>query len=311
MVSKVSKSVAHVYSEILYRANLARYSRRLPALNSDDRQIVDTLKQEGVFITTLEQLALPSTAQLLRSVEKVLPTMATNLPSENSGKKKTSNHAVLVPTKQLITNYPEICLWGLEERLLNIVESYIGLPVAYLGASVRKDIDTQRQIGTRFWHRDAEDRRTIKVIVYLNDVDEQGGPFEYIPRSLTMSYRPFKKVNGIIRDADMQEVVPRTHWKMCCGSTGTVVITDTTSVFHHGKVPRYQRTALFFTYTSRQPKRADISKSRFSTLELLDLASRNLSPRQRECLLWESGMLDQYYQAVAQRRVTGLYDYAL
>jgi hypothetical protein len=33
------------------------------------------------------------------------------------------------------------------------------------------------------WHRDFNDRHLLKAFVYLVDVDEEAGPFEYVPRS--------------------------------------------------------------------------------------------------------------------------------
>jgi hypothetical protein len=300
MLNTLAKTAVQAKSELLYRANLAKYSHRLPVLSPSDRQIVEALKKEGVFVTTLDQLALPSTPKMMQAVQGLLPTMPDALANRKTDKMSAMSHAVNVSTRQVTEKYPELFLWGLEERLLNIMERYIGLPVAYLGASIRRDLDTKKQVGTRLWHRDAEDRRTLKVIVYLNDVDEDGGPFEYIPRSLSPSYRPFKRINCTIRDKDMEKVIPRSKWKMCCGSTGTVVITDTTSIFHHGKVPKTPRTAVFLTYISRQPKRPEICKSRFSNAELLLLASQYLSKRQQECVLWEMESKTAHQQDVPQ-----------
>jgi hypothetical protein len=138
--------------------------------------------------------------------------------------------------------------------LLNIAENYIGLPVAYLGVNLRKDIPNQKQVGTRLWHTDGEDRRMLKAIIYLNDVDENGGPFEYIPQNLTPSYRSFKHLYCKILDEDMKKVVPACHWKQCTGAAGTVILVDTARLFHHGRVPEKERAALFFCYTSRKPK---------------------------------------------------------
>ena len=72
-----------------------------------------------------------------------------------------------------------------EKRLLNIIENYIGLTVAFQGVHLRKDLPNQNQFGTLLWHKNSEDRKMVKVIIYLTDVEEEHGPFEYIPVSLT------------------------------------------------------------------------------------------------------------------------------
>jgi hypothetical protein len=49
------------------------------------------------------------------------------------------------------------------------------LPVAYDGASVNYTVADGREVSTRRWHRDWEDRRMLKVAVCLNDVGHGGG----------------------------------------------------------------------------------------------------------------------------------------
>ncbi|BAZ44958.1 hypothetical protein NIES4102_19750 [Chondrocystis sp. NIES-4102] len=78
-------------------------------------------------------------------------------------------------------------MWALESRLLNIVENYIGLPILYQYFALRRSIADGQYMGRRSWHLDMEDRRTIKIIIYLNDVNSEGGPYQYIPRKITKS----------------------------------------------------------------------------------------------------------------------------
>lgn len=196
------------------------------------------------------------------------------------------SHAVHASPNKITKNCPELFHWGLQERLLDIAENYLGLPPAYLGVNLRKDVPNRKQTGTRLWHKDGEDRRVLKVIIYLNDVGEDGGPFEYIPPHLSPSYRPFQHIYCKILDGDMQQVVPASNWKACTGSAGTVVIVDTAKVFHHGKIPQSERAALFFCYTSRQPKRLDICHTHYSRARAMEIA-QTLPQRQKECVLWE------------------------
>ena len=74
--------------------------------------------------------------------------------------------------------------WGLSDHLLDLAECHIGLPVRYLGMEVKREL-VQSAAGrnhevVRRWHLDHEDRRILKVIVYLSDVDAGAGPFGYI-----------------------------------------------------------------------------------------------------------------------------------
>jgi hypothetical protein len=109
------------------------------------------------------------------------------------------------------------------------------------------------------WHRDSEDRRIVKIIIYLNDVDEQQGPFEYVPSSFTSGlnfYRLYYKIhNQGINDEKLNKIVPKSAWKSCPGLAGTVIIADTNRLLHHGTIRTEERSTLFFVYTTNPPKR--------------------------------------------------------
>jgi hypothetical protein len=81
-------------------------------------------------------------------------------------------------------NYRSLVLWGVSPALLRIAQHYFGLPAAYDGPKVAFTPVDGRQAGTRLWHRDREDRRMIKVAIYLNDVTEGGGPLQAIKRNV-------------------------------------------------------------------------------------------------------------------------------
>lgn len=272
--------VLRVPSELGYIAALKEYSSELPVLSPHDSAMVDIVKREGILVTSLEELAIPSASLLIDAAQKLLPTIPTPL----------SNHTaefVFHATHSQIMSYPEIFLWGLEERLLNIVENYIGLPVAYHGVYFRRDIVSSVQVKSRLWHTDIEDYRNFKAIVYLNDISDDGGPFQYIPKSLTsLLSSSLKHKSSHIKDEAVQTVIPVSFWKSCTGPSGTVILVDTANIFHRGKIPtKSDRFTLFFDYTSRRPKHPFYCKSSLSKDELFLLETR-LSERQRECIFW-------------------------
>lgn len=286
-VNRVAPKLAALSSKLAYRHELAQYRKNLPFLPLGDRLIINALRQEGVCMTSLEALKIPSTPQLLHAAHQVLPSLATMSPTPSTNVWTRESHAVQIGSGQAIAKHPELFTWGLQERLLNLVEYYIGLPVAYFGVSLCRDIADGQQVGTRLWHRDGEDHRVVKIIIYLNDVDEAGGPFEYIPRRLTPAGRRVVPYENRL-DNGMKRIVPQSVWQACTGAAGTVVIVDTANVFHHGKVPTTDRLALFFTYTSRNPKRAGLYTHVNSDVYkegLIRLASQ-LTPRQRNCIYW-------------------------
>jgi hypothetical protein len=252
MLNTIKDKLAAINSEIIYRKNLWQYAKNLSAIESRDRAIVDTLKSEGIYITTLEELAFNSTTQLLNASNTLLPIM---------GKGNYTDSSQNPPEIYIVTHLADFYNWGSEPRLLKIIEHYIGLPVAYHGVQIRKDFINLNQFSTMLWHRDSEDRRIVKIIIYLNDVEAKHGPFEYIPASLTSInslnfYRLYHKIyNSGIDDKALKKIVPKSAWRLCTGAAGTVIIADTQRLLHHGTVRTEDRSTLFFAYTANPPKR--------------------------------------------------------
>lgn len=265
-------------SEVAYQKAVKQYAANLPPLSAAEMAIVDTIEREGVFVTSLERLAIASTPLLLNACQHILPKI-------NTISSSSEQQYVIHATSSQLMEYPEIFYWGLEEKLLNIIENYLSLPITYHGVYLRRDLTNQVQQKSRLWHLDREDRRMLKIIIYLNDISEEGGPFQYIPKSLTsITSRALKYDYGYIDDKIMEQVVPQSKWKSCLGAAGTVLIADPASIFHRGKKSLVSdRLAIFFDYTSRRPKHPHYCKYFFSRDEL-NILTRNLSPRQNDCV---------------------------
>lgn len=267
-------------AELAYEAALEKHKSHLPVLSSTDWTIVETLETEGVAVTSLEELSIPSTPQLLQAAKNLIPKISRTISGDE-------NEFVVHATSKQMMEYPEIFLWGLEQRLLNIAENYLGLPVAYHGSYFRRDIANQVERKSRLWHMDSEDRKLFKVIIYLNDINDERGPFQYLPKYLTAKVADSLKYKyGYISDKIMQHVIPQSSYKSCTGPSGTVVIAGTGSVFHRGKIPvDSDRFSVFFDYTSRQPKFPFYCKSSLP-MEDLHLLSTKFSKEQKQCVFW-------------------------
>jgi hypothetical protein len=266
--------------ELAYQKAFANYVNKLPLISADDLQIIEKLRQEGVCVTSLADLGMPSTTQMLRAAKSLMK----KIPRKASGNK--NEYFVRASNQQLMEN-PEIFKWGLQERLLNIVENYLGLPAAYHGSYFRRDLVNNVKVKTRLWHKDIEDPNLVKVIVYLTDVAEDGGTFQYIPKNL--SYQVCHKAKykyGQIPDKIWQKIVNPSDVISCTGVAGTVIFAVTGTVLHRGKIPVIgDRFSIFFDYTSRQPKFPFYCKSVLPDEDLRTL-SVSLSPRQRACVFW-------------------------
>jgi hypothetical protein len=86
------------------------------------------------------------------------------------------------------------------------------------------------------FHFDMDEIRWLKVIIYLNDVDEQGGAHQYIPgthtprgKKRTLLNRGYSRVS----DVEMKTFHPENTWTSLSGGAGTIIFADT-RCWHRG-----------------------------------------------------------------------------
>ncbi len=252
-----------------------QYRQQLPPLSSQNLDVVRGLQEEGTFITSIEELGISNTTAFLNGIQTILPELHT-MPNHG-------DWSVRLPWRRKV-QYPDILFWALAEQLLDIVENYIGLPLLYHGADVRRDVANSPLTGPQQWHRDIDDDRMVKLIIYLNDVDSEGGAFEYIPRSRTAELtQALNYTSGYIADQAISDIIAPEQWNTCLGATGTVVIVDPIHVFHRAKpVTTRDRFSITFGFTSRKPK-VNLNEFKLPADQWKDYTSR-LTQRQIACL---------------------------
>ncbi|MGK7936843.1 MAG: phytanoyl-CoA dioxygenase family protein [Xenococcaceae cyanobacterium] len=291
LVAKIKRSPQKIKREIYripilkdkqdktYQKLLQQHAPFIPKLNNEDNLILETLQKNGTCVVPISSLKIASTNSMLEVAANLVNRLKSMPPQVSQ-----NDYRIDLIKSQLI-KHPEIFMWGLEEKLLNIIESYIGLPVIYQGLTMNRDIANGKKVGIRRWHLDWEDRRMIKIIIYLNDVDTDGGPYEYIPQNLTLrGIESLKYDNvGFVSDEEMDKAIPRYNWQTCVGQAGTVVITDTSNVFHRAKpTVKNDRFTISLCYTSVQPN--VLLKSSPIAQEHWQVITSRITQRQRSCL---------------------------
>lgn len=236
-----------------YQKAVASHHQSLPLTHPLDREIVSGLRRDGVFVTDIASLACDNSEEVLQ----LATTLANAFAPEARRQAMGGKDFVILPPNDLLRR-PEIFRWGLQSRLMAIAEAYIELPIGYDGVSLNYTVADGREVSTRRWHRDWEDRRMLKVAVYLNDVDENGGPFQMIKCREAVQTDQTGFTYDVSTDRDLaarlgENFHERIH--SCTGKAGTVVFTDTAGFYHRGKPAVAQdRKALFYSYFARTPR---------------------------------------------------------
>ncbi|MFG4657092.1 hypothetical protein ACF0BG_19415, partial [Acinetobacter baumannii] len=145
-----------------------------------------------------------------------------------------------------------------------------------------------RERGARVWHLDGEDERIVKVAVYLNDVDLDGGPFEMIRDRIFKGKSPYKrpaphgKVERIVG-----KPIPPDDVVTCTGPSGSVIFCDTAQYYHRGRpATGSNRAAIFFNYYPRPPSRPYFCGKPVIDLDDFDEGQFDLTHYQRQSVTW-------------------------
>ena len=88
---------------------------------------------------------------------------------------------------------------------------------------------------TQFWHSDPGSYRVLKALIYLNDVDENGGPFEIISGSHFKKFQDWDKITRHSQE-NLKKFYNTDKFIKITASVGDVIFADATA-FHKGNVP--------------------------------------------------------------------------
>jgi hypothetical protein len=232
---------------------------------SDNRVIADELNVEGIvvgpsrrFLSAAGEAALGEARLrvLDASRSEEVATIVSGRVSADERKKQFLVH--LASYERGIDVDDPVLKVAIDQKLLEIVASYLGLwPCLHsIDAWLNYPTNDAPQL-SQLWHRDPEDLRLIKAFIYLVDVDEQCGPFTYIPRTHpfgaeSASAPRFDKKKRITDDR-MARVFSKASWRVCTGAANTMILADTLGYHRGGKPSVGKRILITFTYTSGVP----------------------------------------------------------
>ena len=229
----------------------------------DTAEIAQQLAREGIafgpsenFLTKEGVLALAEASASILALSGSNDVQATI--ARGSSDYKKSYLVNLLPWEHEHALDSPLIRLALDKKLLETVSLYLGLwpRLHAIGAWLNFPTDGDAS-EAQLWHRDPEDLRLVKVFIYLNDVNEDRGPFCYIPRTHPFSEGaaivPHHNDNKRITDEEMRSAFSSDNWLTCTGPAKTLILADTVGYHRGGKPNKGTRILVTFTYTSGTP----------------------------------------------------------
>lgn len=281
----IAATLQNAWLKALQAADAALARSRLSEVRSAlTDEVVAALGSEGVHVTSVERLLGPAAPACLEAIAAAR-ALVSDRGTGQRARWRRSIASIDLAHEELLARLPALYLFGLDATLLAIAEQYLRVPVAYHGAVLRHSPVDGRQVGPRRWHRDAEDFHVLRTVLYLSDVTEDGGPFEYVPRGLQDQASRAVGRTGMCTDARMAAKVPRGQWKRCVGPAGTIVFADSAQVFHHESLQRdAPRTVLMLGHASRRPRSPAIAQAHFPVHQHAVTLDALVPPALRPCV---------------------------
>ena len=228
------------------------FNQHPPQLDEVQKHVVRDFQRDGVAVSHLDEL-FPDRYLLSRLQQYTRERIA--LAEVKSGKQFLRYLWDAVPQFDFDNPFLKIAL---DSRVLDIINSYLGmwgkfyfftLNITDPVAPGAKPVQSQR------WHRDSEDKRIPKIFIYLNDVDEDAGPFICVKeshyggkwRSLFGQRPPHGSRAPFGR---VEQIVPEQDIKLCTGRAGTVVFFDTSGLHKGGYATKKERIMFTGVYAS-------------------------------------------------------------
>lgn len=254
------------------------YEENPPVLDDVQKKVVDDLNQYGIAIVDINELfpdkiwwskLSEDSAKFVGSgeIQEYIHRFKNKesikgFATEHYAKKYLYRKYNIDRKNKEISCNDEFLKFGIEERMLNTIAGYLGrypklrMIDLWYNIAVGEESPTHSQN----WHRDGEDTELVKVFLYFNDIDENAGPFTYVPNShlkgkygdLWPAETVLKHIyGGVYPDTkELEEKFNKEEMKVCTGKAGTLIFCDTYGLHKGGHCKTTDRILGNWVYTT-------------------------------------------------------------
>ncbi|NCN08287.1 MAG: phytanoyl-CoA dioxygenase [Leptospira sp.] len=260
----------------LVKNRIKYFNRYFPKLENQDKQLlgrVNSLREKGYLVLDqyitgddLEALQILYKNKLEIELKFEMPCLSQSSIDEIKHKELIDNYFCYKPSdlvdhnltfdrsnfsnyedcldkfkpstlKTYLTDIQEFYKVWLDEDLLRIIETYMGVRPHLVEAYLRRNFPAKYKVMNHFWHRDTNHPDfLLKVFIFLSDCDISNGPHEYISQSLQDDRLRGKRY---FSETEVDSVYPIDSPQRIKSvvKAGTVVIEDTRGL-HRATIPK-------------------------------------------------------------------------
>ncbi len=268
-----------VWFYFLNREPRTLWRKKQPSLSSIQKKVLGNLKTDGLAIVSVNEFF--ESDSLFVTLRQYAEKLLEKIPSETAGISTTEKSDTYFKKynkkflKSLI-DAPENALpidlgnpflqLTFDTKMLDTVSAYFEQYPKFRNYTLQMTLKVSPDDPGSFsqkWHRDPEDKKVIKIFVYISDVDEPGaGPFTYVKGSQHGGrwrhlFPQVPPLGSYPKPGAVEAAVPPEDIKICMGKAGTLIFCDTSGLHRGGLCTvkkRLMYTGCFVSKASIHPR---------------------------------------------------------
>jgi ectoine hydroxylase-related dioxygenase (phytanoyl-CoA dioxygenase family) len=244
------------------RKSRSLFADHRPALDDAQQQVLDKVQAEGYCVARFTDLFGEDLwAEIEAQSDRFVTATESDLAAGGENVRVRAGKEFVVRLHSYGVDIGPDDPWfraASSRRMLDIANAYLRMwsKLEYVDEwySVPQPASAER-ISSQRWHRDFNDKHLLKAFLYLVDVDEEMGPFQYVPGSQpggpyadAWAWRPLG--DNYPSEEELEERIPSSAVQVFTAPKGTLIFCNTAG-FHRGGFsttrPRVLATA---TYSS-------------------------------------------------------------
>lgn len=248
------------------RASRRRYRSTAASLDAVQQRILAELDTRGFAVLTIGDLFPDDTAAELldagrRFIDETEEGLAREAAGGESELRRRAGKEFVVRGYSYGVSVGMDDPWfraGASARMLDLANAYLRMwsKLEYFDVwySVPQPADEDR-VASQRWHRDYNDKHLLKAFLYLVDVDEDTGPFQYVPGSAGSGpyaaewpWRPLGE--NYPDEEELAQRIPAADVQTFTGPAGTLVFCNTSGFHRGGFTTDRPRVLATWTYSS-------------------------------------------------------------
>ena len=242
---------------IKYKFRLSKYQKPNYQLDSSF-PLVKKIRESGVGIIENFKGENDCALKLIDHFQKFIKSDVNEKINEANIENKTHKSFYKFKITSLF-NDQDLLKLADDKFILSNITQYFGFKPYLREINVSVDYKYKNEADspkfTQLFHRDPDDLKLIKVFFYLNDVNNENGPFQYVLKS---HLKPWKDVEYYHNENSKRNSEKEIYTAI--GKKGTMIFADTNGL-HRGLVLKEKfRVMLTLMYTSNKPITGKLEK---------------------------------------------------